>query len=784
VFAALRELLRRLAETGPLVLVIDDLQWADADSLAMLYELLRPPASPALLLVATTRTGVSPTALPGDLRRVPVERLSAAQGEDLAAQLFDRAGGDASVAAAIAAEAAGHPLFIDELVRHALGAGGAAPGGLHLEDALRVRIDALDAQARRVLDLSALAGVPVAQDVLAQACDLSPNEFARTTALLRVSHLLRGSGVRGSHRYEPYHDRIRDAALEGLPLSARPASYRRLALALETAGGADAEALATSWHGAGEPGRASGYAAAAATEAAAALAFDRAARLYRLAIEWRPDGPDVRAHAIELGAALANAGRGHEAARVFAEAAEGASAAEALELKRRAAEQLLFSGHLDEGLTAVRGVLGAMGMTLTATPRRALVSLLFRRAQLGLRGLAFQERDASQVSAEVLRRIDVCWSVSIGLGMTDIVGAADFQTRTLLAALAAGEPYRVARSLAMEAIFTSTGGAGARARAARLVEATRLLAERCQVPLTFGWVAGSRGLSHYQVGEWRQSLEALGEANAIMRDHGTGLTWELDTQHFFTLQNLFYLGRFAELAARVPLFIRDAEDRGDRFAGTMLRIGAPNAAWLVVGDLARARAERAAAMPAWSRSGFHLQHLLGLYADAQAALYAGEPEDSWRALGEAWQPLERSLLLRVQVTRVEAVHVRARLALARGRADAKARPAMARAALTDARRLASEGVGYGDSLAALVAAGAAALEGHDERAGFALEHAEAGFEAAHMVMFAAASRRARGRLLGGAAGAALVGAAEAAMRAEGVADPARVSAMLAPGFAP
>ncbi len=133
VFQTLRALLARLAAHAPLVLAIDDLQWADADSAAVLAEVLRAPGEPPLLLVATTRvstdvTGLSAmaeVAFAGTVRRMRLEKLPAAETQELVEKLLGAPTSDegARAHAAIAAESGGHPLYIDELVRH-----GAAPG--------------------------------------------------------------------------------------------------------------------------------------------------------------------------------------------------------------------------------------------------------------------------------------------------------------------------------------------------------------------------------------------------------------------------------------------------------------------------------------------------------------------------------------------------------------------------------------------------------------------------------------------------------------------------------
>ncbi|HTM19779.1 MAG TPA: AAA family ATPase, partial [Kofleriaceae bacterium] len=339
-FSALRELLARIGDRRPLIVAVDDLQWADADSVALLGEVLAPPCAPVLLFVATSRT--TGDALPG-AEALPLGPLPAAEAEDLARQLLLRATGAVQAdAAALAGEAHGHPMFIDELVRH-VAVEGRAPAALRLDDAIAARVARLEPTAQRVLQVCALYGGPLPQEVIARAAGCELAELARAVRILGVANLARG-GARGRDSMEPYHDRVREAVVAGMPAEARRAGHLRLARALEASGRSEPDALAVHYREAGEPERAAEHALAAAHHASGAFAFDRAARLYALALELQPEHPRNRELRVALGDALANAGRGAEAAVAYLAAVPGTSAAERLDLERRAAEQYLASG--------------------------------------------------------------------------------------------------------------------------------------------------------------------------------------------------------------------------------------------------------------------------------------------------------------------------------------------------------------------------------------------------------------------------------------------------------
>jgi serine/threonine protein kinase/tetratricopeptide (TPR) repeat protein len=799
-FAALRELLARVGDHRPLLVSIDDAQWGDLDSAKLLADVLRPPDPPVLLLVATYRSEDketspfvralgAPKGGPDEIvekRELLVEPLTPAESRELALALFGRAGPEALERAEdVARESGGNPFFVGELVRHVqtgedCSGGPGAAAGVDLDDVLWARIQRLPDEARRLLEVVAISGRPLRE---ADACHCVEGlvDGRSALALLQSSRLVRG--VPGTEEeIETYHDRVRETVVARLGPEALQGHHRRLALVLEASGRADPELLGAHFCGAGDAEKGGQYFAAAAVRAADALAFDRAAKLYRRALEVPPaEIGAVRRLRTALGDALANAGRGAEAAVAYLEAAQGATTAEALELRRRTALQYLISGHIDEGLAALRSVLGEVGMRLPATPRGALLSLLWQRARLRLRGLDYRRRDPSEISAADLTRVDVCWSAATGLSVVDTIRGADFQSRCTLLALRAGERSRIARSLAMEAAHSATGGLRCRARTARLLAAADHLAGQVEDPYPRGTLAVTHGIAFYLEGDWKQAHAHCTQAVDFLRERCTGVYWERNTATAFGLWALSHMGEVAELGRQWSRLLAEARDRGDLYAVMNLSTYLLSIVRLAADEPDRARDEVGQAMAHWSRGGYHVQHNDQAWGMAQIHLYAGRGGAAWDLMTWNWPALSRSLLLRVQFIRVAMWQLRARCALAAAE-DSSEPEALLHAAAADARRLEREATPWSHASARLVRAALAWNHGDERGAADLLTDAAGRFDGIPMAICAAAARRRLGVLVGGDQGAALVESADAWMRGQEVRDPIRTTEVYAPGF--
>jgi hypothetical protein len=810
-FSALRELLGRLGDRKPLVLFLDDLQWGDADSAGLLLDLLRPPDPPVLFLLAAYRAEQADTspflqaflpareqALAGlDRREVPVQRLTQAEARELVLALLSQRGpapehavADPAAQAraeAIARESMGYPFFTYELVEHlqavriSLAEESSSVRLLKLENALWRRIQALPEGARHLLEVVAVAGRPLRRQEAFEAAGLGADDRAAYAAL-HAGRLIRGTSAAGEDGIEAYHDRIREVVVARLTPEELARHHRRLAIALEAAGSTDTEVLAVHLQGAGEPARASHYYALAAARAAEALAFDRAARLYHLALETgTPDGADRGMLRTRLGDALANAGRGAEAARAYLEAAQTADTAAALELRRRATQHYLMSGHHAEGLSATRSVLQAVGLQLAETPGRALLAYLGRRIQLRLRGLGFRERSAEEVPPVDLARIDVCRAVSAGLSHFDPVRSMLLHTRGLLYALRAGEPYRLAFALAVEATSSAYAGASDR-RVNRLLRAAADLARRIPDPYLEAHLWQQQGIVAFLQGSWRSARDLCDRAEEVFRERCTGVAGELSTGQFFGLTSRLWLGELAELARRWPAALQEAQERGDLSTELNLNTVIMCLVRLAADDPdgARRAIERAAATLA--QRDFHGPHTVQVWmARVWIHLYQGDVATAWNEILERWPAQIGPFGTRVQMARINWAYLRAAGALALAASLARPGP-LIRTAAHLTRQMERERRAWSFALAQVLRAGLAATRRQRSDSVRLLARAATLLDAADMRLYATAVRRRQGELVGGAQGRDLVREADARMAQQQIRDPTRLTAMLVPGF--
>jgi hypothetical protein len=794
---ALRELFARLADRKPVVLFIDDLHWGDPDSAPLLAELTRGPEPPALLLLACYRSedaSTSPllrTLSPlwsapaggAEIRELALAALGPSDAHELARALLGSRALGADEAEAIARESGGSPLLIQELAQEApahVGAErrGSAAAPFRAADVIRSRVEALPEAARGLLEVIAVAGQPVSSRAAAEAAQAAEPAEAHL-ALLRAAHLIRSCATDEEDQVEVYHDRIRETVVAALSPDVLRDRHLRLALILEASARADPETLAAHFCGAGELDRASSHAESAAGAASQALAFDRAARLYRLALDLRGHGTSsARDIMVKLAHALVYSGRGAEAASLFLRAAQAATAAEESDLRWRAADQLLRSGHIEAGVEVLREVLRGAGLTFPRTMRGALVSLFFHRVRLAL--WRMRRRRVRPASADLMARADVCSFAAIGLSTVDTIRGAYFHAQHMRLAIRAGEPSRLSSALSLEAAFRAAASRRTPRSSLRLLRQSEELAREADTPYGRAFHVLMSGLVALNDGRWRECLILCDRAQAMFREECRGARWEISNAQNFSFSSLYTLGDIGELKLRVPRAIAEAEEHGDLYALLHHSAAMPMTSVLLAEDDpegARARLEDV--MRRWPRDTFQLQHFHELSSQCAIDFYLGRGSDALERIERAWPALKRSLLLRVQTVKGGLWFFRGVGALQLAREARVPHRSLLAFADRCARQVARSPM-WGAPLVDLLQAGVALARGRREAAVALFARAESGLEKAEMVLFAAAARRRRGEILGGEEGRALCAAADAAFSERGVRHPERMIATLSP----
>jgi hypothetical protein len=781
-FGALRDLVAALSARQPLVLFVDDLQWGDKDSVALLLELVRPPQAPAFLLLLAHREEDARTApfltelerrwpgaaetlgvSVGPLERADAKRLALALlgSDDVPAQ---------EMADAVALESDGSPFLIEELARSSSRDLLTAHVAVTLEAVVAGRLAELPEDARRVVEMVAVGGRPLPVSTLGAAAQTG--SIDQTVAFLVTSRFVR-VGMRDSCEIvEPVHDRIRELVVSKLTPAAVRQHHSRLAQALEATLGVDPEALAMHWLAAGDGERAARFADEAGQQAAATLAFDQAARLFRVCLDQTTASPlsdDVRRQQARLAEMLQFAGRYEESARAYLAAADGASAEERVEFRRAASDQLLVAGHMDEGAEMLHSVLAEIGLPAPRSALAAVFWLLIYRVWLAAIGLRLQERARETILREDRVRVDALLTVSMGFSIVDVILGACMQTRHLIEALRKGDRIQVLRAASLQAAHMAATGKRETRSELQLFELAKSLAERDGRSEALVFYVGPRGIGLWNRGRW---TEARGMLERTTSMHLPGFPGFSMVRLFDTYVH-YFLGAFRECSRKMRRLLVDAADRRDLFTLVNVRTAAGIWLSLIGDDPDHARREMHDALSLWSQKGFSLQHWHDMVWGAEIELYAGDGARAYEHIVARQSKLSASLLLHAGFVRVATLYMRGRAAIASIANNAEHGRARIAEARRLSRRLAREYDAWTGALALLLRAMAENAAGDRAAAVAALRAGIDRAEATDTIVYAQPARYRLGELLGGDEGTALMRQAVEAMTTEGVRNPQR-----------
>jgi hypothetical protein len=807
-FAALRELLRSLARLRPLVVYIDDAQWGDADSASLLLELVRPPNAPPVLFLLTYRdheakespflkaTGAGwPSA--AERVEVVVLPLDLENGRSLALNLLGVSDPIAvRIATAVARESRGSPFLIEELVRTNRNARGRPEGDtlnvLTLGQLVAERLARLTAATRTLLEIVAVGGRPLPLSLVAEASGVGEG-IEDMIASARAARFLHAGMRDGKEVVEIGHDRFRQTIVAQLDPEIVRQHHASLARVLERVPGADAEAVAMHLLGAGQRDRAATFAEKAAEDAFAKLAFERAAGLLRMTIEIGAlSGPDATRLRKRLGEALEWGGCGADAAKAYLEAAETAPVELRVELQRAAAEQLLNSGRVDEGVAVLHRVLPAVGLQGPQSPAAAFLWLIVYRLWGALLGARYAKRNAP-IRPEDRVRIDALYAVAMGFSIVDVILGASVQARHMVMAMRLGDRFQILRAISLETShMASEGGSEGRRERALTRVGTEIIAQieadasrpggapinalEAHGPAFF---ESNRGVVRFLRGRWKEAREALDVAYQNTRNHHAG--WQVNA-NLFGAYAMVMLGEFHEVAVRVEQLLSDAERRGDLYTSANLRTAVVPVLALAGDDPEGARRSMREAMDQWSQRGFHVQHMQTMVHEAWTELYLDRGAEAFERVERERLALKKSFLLKVQFIRGFAESARGYSAVGGAHASPERRAHLLKVARRVARGLERERMPWTSLHAALIRAGAANVEGDRARTVATLRTAIGLGDAADMPMYAAAARYRLGSLQGGVEGQELTRAAERTFADRGVRNIARFAGIWLPGL--
>jgi DNA-binding CsgD family transcriptional regulator/tetratricopeptide (TPR) repeat protein len=606
-FEFLRGALWRLGRRRPVVVVIEDLHWADGSTRDVLRFLVRTATAERLALIATYRTDDLDRAHP--LRPYLVELRRDARVQLIDLEPFSRADFADHVAAILGAlpsparldrlyeRSEGNPFFTEQLL--------SAPDSdvlpASLRDAMALQLERLPPGAQRVVQGLAAAGRRVDHRLLTRAVAIPADELsAALRAALDARVIVPAADGRA---YEFRHALLREAAYAELLRGERETLHAVLARELEAdpelGGAAFAGEVAHHWHAAGERERALTASVRAGREAERVYAHPEALRHFQRALElWERAAPQARA--------------GLDQAELAERAAEAASAAGEAQLAIALAQRAVELAEPER-----------------AGPQYARLARLLWDAGRGTDALSVSARAIALTPPDrTAERARMLESHARLLALTGRRQEAQAPVGEAIAiARELGDPEIEAATLATRVVTMADG------RAEEVVAAGRealLAAQRCDDPdsLMRAYINAGEAFDHG--GRVQEAIDLAREGIEQSRRLGMERAMGMHMQGELA-GRLVKLGRYEEAAEAIEQGLRLAPEG----TAAVARHHAAAALAAHRGDTAAAEAAEALSRASADEAGSGQLTARGAAALAETALWHGDAERAWAIVDEA-----------------------------------------------------------------------------------------------------------------------------------------------------
>lgn len=660
----LLDLMVDLSQKRHLVLIVDDAQCADTESLHALTDLVAKAAFRGFVVLIdedfpvtqqrAMRVGHRQLETPVlSWQNIRVPPLETKDCDQLLTELANQYAVDItpSISRHIARRCEGNPFLLQELFRsyaHYAKRDGLSDDQWLNSDSkstVRRRFTLLPIQSENLLQYLAVAGQKISFHQLQMVSRILPHELQRTLSQLANQGWLRSRTNDLESDVEIAHDHFRRIIIDSMPTERLHRRHFRMARMLSSEVPPPWARMAEHYWSAERFREAAAcYLEAARTAIKSSLFADALFFLERANHEDADRLPNEQTEVLSLQAdSLAGSGNSAAAAEIYERLATMTNDPEIAVLRGcLAGEQLVRAGQSDPGLQRMRSVLRTLGVTRFKRTFIGQCSIQCRT----LRTALTSKPTSQDADREPLSPLEACLNrLSFPLTFLDNQLGPDLILRKLKKLQQRGNFFDQSLAIINWCILLSFAGRRWRKTAIPWIRTGRELARKSGSPAARGYSRLGMFVWHAQKGQPRQSLRHAVSAVDWFQREPRNFQWEIQFLHWGVLGCFWDTCQLAKLRSATEDLRRSAIDRSDAMSQFWMNVAASHSSDLAADDLPRARRTLELASVAIFNQTFQPPRFFLWLSRVHQALYEGNPTEARRILMQDWANLRRSYAL-------------------------------------------------------------------------------------------------------------------------------------------